>query len=81
MGMARIGALHYESDMRSDEIRTISYLAEDTKHIIRSICKCDSIGQEVGWSIDGIHLYEFANISCVWKSLKAYNSLKAYKFL
>ena len=45
MEMARIGALQYESDARSDDIRTISYLDEDTKHIIRNLPTFASVTQ------------------------------------
>ena len=45
MGIARIGALQYESDARSDNIRTISYLDEDTKHIISSLPAFMSVTQ------------------------------------
>ena len=45
MGMACIGALQYESDARSDNIRTISYLDEDTKCVIRSLPAFASVTQ------------------------------------
>ena len=37
VGMARIGALQPESDTRSDDIGTISYLTEDTKRVLRNL--------------------------------------------
>ena len=67
MGMARMGALQYESDTRSDNIRTILYLDEDTKHIIRCLPAFVSVTQ---WDkkLAGVLMeFTFMNLSCVWK--------------
>ena len=90
MGMARTGALQYESDARSDDIRTISYLDEDTKRVIRSLPAFASVTR---WDkkLAGV-LMEFTFMNLLiylvygkdkmfdMQSLKAYKSLKACKF-
>ena len=87
--MARIGALQYESDARSDDIRTILYLDEDTKHVIRNLPAFASVTQ---WDkkLAGV-LMEFTFMNLLiylvygrdktfdMQSLKAYKLLKAYK--
>ena len=87
MGMARIGALQYESDTRSDDIRTILYLDKDTKHVIRSLPAFASVTQ---WDkkLAGVLMNSPLLIYLVYgrdktfdmQSLKAYKLLKAYKF-
>ena len=92
VGMARIGALQPESDTRSDDIGTISYLTEDTKCVLRSLPSFASV-TEWGKKLAGVLMdftFRIMNLLLYlvygrdkifdMQSLKAHKSLKAYKF-
>lgn len=89
MGMARIGALQCGIS-ESDDIGAISYLTEDTKIVLRSLPAFTSVTQW-GKKLAGV-LMEFTFMNLLvylvygrdktfdMQSLKAFKSLKAYKF-
>ena len=83
VGMARIRALQPESDVRSDNIGTISYLTKDTKGILHSLRSFASVTE---WEkkLAGVLMdftFEYGRDKRFdMENLKAYKSLKAYKF-
>ena len=90
VGMARIGALQPKSDVRFDDIGTISYLTEDIKCDLCSLPSFTSV-TEWGKKLAGVLInFTFMNLLLYlvygrdktfdMQSLKAYKSLKTYKF-
>ena len=91
MGMAHIGALQDPTVTQSEEATGILYLTEDVKRLLRDLPPFDSVTQ---WDkkLSGV-LKEFTLMNLLiylvygrdktfdMQTLKAFKSLKAFKFL